>query len=103
MSIFIFPNFQIKLKEMNKNPGRTKLLLASQRIDNLTPELLVKSFWVSTALALILTIPPLGILVGILEYNGNLLVGATLGFGLHFILLALATRISSMLTALLSE
>jgi hypothetical protein len=30
-------------------------------------------------------------------------VGTTLAFGLHFILLALASRISSMLTALLSE
>jgi hypothetical protein len=88
---------------MNKNDGRTKFLLASQRSEDLTPEILVKSFWVSTALALILTIPPLGILLGVLEHFGNLLVGTALAFGLHFMLLALASRISSMLTALLSE
>ncbi len=67
-----------------------------------TAEILVNTVWVSTFLALILTIPALGVFLGIYFTTSNLLVGAVVGFGLHFITLAFSDRISKQLTRLLS-
>jgi hypothetical protein len=59
----------------------------------------MKGFWVSTALALLLTLPSLGIFLGF-YYNGNMLIGAVVGFGLHFVLLAMSERITRVLSSL---
>lgn len=48
----------------------------------------------STILALIFTLPALGVFLGIYYSTGNLLVGAVVGFGLHFVALAFSGRIS---------
>lgn len=64
---------------------------------------MVKSAWVSTAIALILTLPPLGLFMTIFQYNGNLFVGVSLGFGLHFLLIALSTKISSALSTFFED
>lgn len=68
----------------------------------ITTETLVNTVWVSTFLALILTIPALGVFFGIYYATSNLLVGALVGFGLHFVALAFSDRISKFLTGILS-
>lgn len=68
----------------------------------ITAEILVNTVWVSTFLALILTIPALGVFLGIYFTTSNLLVGAVIGFGLHFVTLAFSDKISKRLTRLLS-
>jgi len=78
---------------------RSKLVFASQRIENVDPDVVMKGFWVSTALALILTLPSLGIFLGFI-YNGNMLIGAVVGFGLHFALLAMSEKITHVLSGL---
>lgn len=85
---------------MNKGSDQTKILFNRQETGNITPDILVKSFWVSTALAIILTLPSLGVFIGISQKSGNLLIASVLGFGLHFILLSLSSRISSALTSI---
>jgi len=56
----------------------------------------------STILAMILTLPSLGIFLGIYFGTGNLLIGAVVGFGIHFVTLAFVGRISSWLVRILS-
>ncbi|MGQ0605391.1 MAG: hypothetical protein ACT4OD_00340 [Candidatus Nitrosotenuis sp.] len=68
----------------------------------ITTDILVNTVWVSTFLALILTIPALGVFLGIYFTTGNLVIGAVIGFGLHFVTLAFSERISKTLTRLLS-
>jgi hypothetical protein len=85
---------------MNRTPDKTGLSVASQRLDNITPNILVKSLWVSTALALIFVIPPLGIIIAVVQNTGNILIGSLIGFGLHFILLSVSGKMSSFLTSL---
>lgn len=69
---------------------------------DITTETLVNTVWVSTFLALILTIPALAVFLGIYFGVGNLLIGAIVGFGLHFVALAFSDRISKKLTEILS-
>ncbi len=68
----------------------------------ITTEILVNTVWVSTFLALILTLPALGVFLGVYFATSNVLAGALVGFGLHFITLAFSDRISRSLTRLLS-
>ena len=68
----------------------------------ITTEVLVNTVWVSTFLALILTMPALGVFLAIFFTTGNLLIGAVVGFGLHFATLAFSDRISKALTRALS-
>jgi len=51
----------------------------------------------STILALIFTVPALGVFLGIYYGTGNLLVGAVVGFSIHFVALAFSGRISKFL------
>lgn len=80
------------------NHSRTKLTYVNNPLNNLTPDFMVKSAWVSTAIALILTIPPLGVFMAIFQTADNLPLGAAAGFGLHFLLIALSAKISSALS-----
>jgi len=50
----------------------------------LTVDILVNTVWVSTFLALMLTVPSIVIFMGIYFATGNLLLGVVSGFGLHF-------------------
>jgi hypothetical protein len=72
----------------------------SDRYSSLTPEFLVKGAWISTALALILTIPGLMTFIGIYYSFGSMVLGALIGFSLHFATLVFAGRISSALESL---
>ena len=59
---------------------------------------MVGTIWIGTFLAIILAVPPLGIFLGIYLGTGELLIGAVLGFGAHFVILAFSSRISEILT-----
>jgi hypothetical protein len=101
VSILIFLSFSMKVEEMT--PQRSKLVFASQRIENVDPDVVIKSFWVSSALALILTLPSLGIFLGFYYNAGSLILGAVIGFGLHFVLLALSEKITNLLSKLFDD
>ncbi len=82
---------------------QSKLMFSSRRFENISPDALIKSFWISSALALIMTLPPLGIFLAFYYNGGNILVGAVIGFGPHFVLLALSERISNALLRLFDD
>ncbi len=86
---------------MNSTKNGSKLIFAHQRSQNITPDIFIKSFWVSTCLALILTLPPLAVFLSLVHGNDNILMGSILGFGLHFILFAFSGKISNALSSLL--
>ena len=58
--------------------------------------------WVSVSMALIFALPSLGLFLGIYFVTGNLIVGAVVGFGLHFIILAFSGRISKYLNKVMN-
>ena len=68
----------------------------------ITSEVFVRMIWVSTILAMIFALPALGIFLGIYYTTGNLIVGAILGFGTHFVTLAFSGRISKFITRVVS-
>lgn len=68
----------------------------------ISTELLIRTIWVSTFLAMIFSIPPLAIFLGIYYGIGNLLLGAVLGFGAHFVILAFSGKISKILVKIIS-
>jgi hypothetical protein len=78
------------------------LIRLHKKKQDITTETLVNTVWVSTFLALVLTIPALAVFLGIYFGTGNLAVGAIVGFGLHFVTLAFSDRISKKLTRILS-
>ena len=63
----------------------------------LTYDVLVNTLWVSTTLALILTLPSIGIFLCVFLETGDWLSGALLAFGIHFVILAFSERISNFL------
>ena len=68
-----------------------------KKMPNDKPVTLSKILWKSSILALIFTVPALEIFLGIYYGTGNLIVGAILGFGVHFATLAFSGRISKWL------
>jgi len=65
-------------------------------------EIVTKTIWISTFLAMILSLPPLGLFLGIYFLIGNLIIGAIVGFGVHFVILAFSSKISKFLTRVMS-
>jgi hypothetical protein len=65
-------------------------------------EVVINTIWISTFLAMIFTIPALGIFLGIYYGTGNLVLGAVLGFGAHFVALIFSGRISKFLTKIMN-
>jgi len=68
----------------------------------ISTELLIKFIWVSSFLAMIFALPPLAVFLGIYFLTGELIIGAVIGFGLHFVILAFSGRISKVITKLVS-
>jgi len=68
----------------------------------ISTEIITNAIWVSTFLAMILSLPPLGLFLGIYFLTGNITIGTILGFGTHFIILAFSTKISKLLTNAMS-
>ena len=60
-------------------------------------DFLALGFWVSSILAAILTIPSIGIFVYFFTVLDNILVGALLAFGIHFVILSVSDRIANFL------
>ena len=79
------------------------LRFESQRINRLPPDIVIKGTWVSTAIALILTIPALGLFIGLYHLGINVGISAGFGFGLHFALLAFSGRISNAISSLFED
>ncbi len=74
----------------------------SKKKANVSTEVLIKIIWVSSFLAMIFTLPPLGLFLGIYFLTGELIIGAVVGFGVHFVILAFSGRISKFITKLMS-
>jgi len=68
----------------------------------ISTEVLVRFIWVSSFLAMIFAIPPLALFLGIYFLTGELIVGAIIGFGVHFVILAFSGRISKIITKIMS-
>jgi len=60
-------------------------------------DFLALGFWVSSILAAILTIPSIGVFVYFFTVLDNILVGALLAFGIHFVILSVSDRIANFL------
>ena len=69
----------------------------SSKKNFLTYDVFVNTLWVSTILALILTLPSVGIFLYVFLETGSWLTGALLAFGIHFVILAFSERISNFL------
>lgn len=65
-------------------------------------EIVTKTIWISTFLAMILSLPPVGLFLGIYFLTGNLIIGAVVGFGVHFVLLVFSSKISKFLINIMS-
>lgn len=86
---------------MNGSAGPVqKLKFPGQSYANLTPELMFKSMWTSTVLAMIFALPPVGLFLGLYQADVNIGVAAGVGFGLHFAILAFSKKISGALVKL---
>ena len=86
---------------MNNSYQVSKLIFNGQRAnDGTEPDDVIKSVWVSTALALILWVASLAVFLALLHLTSNILVGGVAGFATHFILLALSPRTSEVLLSL---
>jgi len=68
----------------------------------ISTEVLVRFIWVSSFLAMIFAIPPLALFLGIYFLTGELIIGAIIGFGVHFVILAFSERISKIITKIMS-
>ena len=88
---------------MSDQLRKIKISFARRRNDSITPDIIMKAFWVSTSLALIITIPPLAIFIAVFQTSGNLLMGVVTGFGIHFILFSQSVRISSFITSFFDD
>ena len=60
-------------------------------------DFLALGFWVSSILAAILAIPSIGVFVYFFTVLDNILVGALLAFGIHFVILSVSDRIANFL------
>ena len=60
-------------------------------------DFLALGFWVSSILAAVLAIPSIGVFVYFFTVLDNILVGALLAFGIHFIILSVSDRIANFL------
>lgn len=70
--------------------------------NDISTEAVINTIWVSTFMGMIFALPPLGVFLGIYYGTGNLIIGAVLGFGIHFITLAFAGKISKFLVGVMS-
>lgn len=69
---------------------------------DISTDTVINTIWVSTFMGMIFALPPLGIFLGVYYGTGNLIIGAVLGFGIHFVTLAFAGKISKFLVRVMS-
>jgi hypothetical protein len=86
---------------MSSDIQGSRLIFNHQRLNEAgSPAGALKSMWVTTAIALILTLPALGIFLGLLHLTNNMILGSMIGFATHFTLLAFSPRTSEALLSL---
>jgi hypothetical protein len=86
---------------MSSDLWASRLIFSDQRLNEAgSPAGALKSMWVSTAIALFLTLPALGIFLGLLHVTNNMILGSMIGFATHFTLLAFSPRTSEALMSL---
>ncbi|MGI0057605.1 MAG: hypothetical protein ACREAK_09585 [Nitrosarchaeum sp.] len=68
----------------------------------ISTEIVTNTIWISTFLAMILSLPSLGLFLGIYFMTENFIIGVIVGFGCHFVLLAFSSKISKFLTNIMS-
>mgnify|MGYP003329881353 FL=1 len=68
----------------------------------ISADVLVNTLWVSTGLAVILTVPSILIFLYFFFNFDDVVVGAVIAFGLHFVLLAFSEKISKFLMSISS-
>jgi len=70
-----------------------------QKTENVTPEIMIKMISTSAILALLFTVPALGIFLGIYWYTDNLLMSAIIGFAVHFLTIGFSHQISQFISS----
>jgi hypothetical protein len=81
----------------------SRIVFSYGNIKDISPDDLIKTLWVSTAMALVLVLPPLAIFVGIIHSTEDILSASLIGFGVHFAILAFSVRICTQLEKLFTE
>jgi hypothetical protein len=90
--------FRGQVKNYGKNymhSPPSRIVFSYKSSKDISPDDLIKSFWLSTAMALVLVLPPLAILMGVNHSLGDILIASLVGFGVHFVILAFSVRICS--------
>jgi hypothetical protein len=77
----------------------TKFQFPCQKAENVTPDIILKMLSTSVILALLFTVPTLGIFLGIYWHTDNLLMGVIIGFTVHFITLGFSHPISQSISS----
>ena len=83
--------------------SKQALKFKNASFENLTPEMVARSMWMSTALAMIFALPPVGLFIGLYQSGVNIGIAAAVGFGIHFAILALSKKISAGLVKLFED
>lgn len=81
----------------NGLPSRLKF--STQRVEIISSDILFKSFWISTTLAILLTLPSLVLFFGLYWHSNDLILSAILGFALHFITLGFSAKVSECISS----
>ncbi|HEY9399545.1 MAG TPA: hypothetical protein VIP29_06585 [Nitrososphaeraceae archaeon] len=76
-----------------------KFQFPCQKSENVTPDIMVKLISTSAVLALLFTVPALGIFLGIYWHTDNLLMAAIIGFAIHFLTLGFSHSISQSISS----
>jgi hypothetical protein len=102
-SMFIFRRLVRNYDKNYMHYPPSRIVFSYRNIKDISPDDLIKTLWVSTAMALILVLPPLAIFVGINHSTEDILSASLIGFGVHFAILGFSVRICSQLEKLFKE
>jgi len=76
-----------------------KFQFPCQKTENVTPDIMIRIVSTSVILALLFTVPALGIFLGIYLHTDNLLMGVIIGFMVHFVTLGFSYPISQSISS----
>jgi hypothetical protein len=85
--------------QLSRTRTSIKFQFPCQKSENITPDIMIKMISTSAILALLFTVPALGLFLGIYWYTDNLLLGAIIGFAIHFLTLGLSHPISQFISS----
>lgn len=102
-SMFIFHRLVRNYDKNYMHSPPSRIVFSYKSSKEISPDDLIKSLWLSTAMALVLVLPPLAIFVGIHHSTEDILIASLIGFGAHFAILAFSVRICSQLERLFQE